>query len=206
VGLQQLSSKSVALAEKELLLAMAAYHLIRAVMCRAARRGNSVFLWCKPSWKRRCRVWIMPPAKRNSSSGWSACGAMPRRASTPSDRSGDPIREKSGGGAATSQHAKESSQSAPPEMSSPHAGALPVASSLLASVDYDAGAFVLQLQFRSGAFYRYFDVSQSTYQALLAADSKGSFFNSSIKGRFPFALVKTPLCPPAKDTALSSDN
>ena len=40
VGLQQLSSKSVDMAEKELLLAMAAYNLIRAVMCLAARRVN----------------------------------------------------------------------------------------------------------------------------------------------------------------------
>jgi hypothetical protein len=40
VGLHQLSSKSVAMAEKELLLAMAAYNLVRAVMCLAARRAN----------------------------------------------------------------------------------------------------------------------------------------------------------------------
>lgn len=40
VGLHQLSSKSVAMAEKELLLAIAAYNLIRAVMCLAARRAN----------------------------------------------------------------------------------------------------------------------------------------------------------------------
>jgi len=40
VGLQQLSGKSVATVEKELLLAMAAYNLVRAVMCLAARRAN----------------------------------------------------------------------------------------------------------------------------------------------------------------------
>ena len=40
VGLQQLSSKSVDMVEKELLLAMAAYNLVRAVMCLAARRAN----------------------------------------------------------------------------------------------------------------------------------------------------------------------
>ena len=40
VGLQQLSGKSVAMVEKELLLAMAAYNLVRAVMCLAARRSN----------------------------------------------------------------------------------------------------------------------------------------------------------------------
>jgi len=40
VGLHQLSSKSPDMVEKELLLAMAAYNLIRAVMCLAARRAN----------------------------------------------------------------------------------------------------------------------------------------------------------------------
>ena len=40
VGLHRLSSKSLDMVEKELLLAMAAYNLIRAVMCLAARRAN----------------------------------------------------------------------------------------------------------------------------------------------------------------------
>ena len=40
VGLHQLSSKSLDMVEKELLLAMAAYNLVRAVMCLAARRTN----------------------------------------------------------------------------------------------------------------------------------------------------------------------
>lgn len=40
VGLHQLSSQSLDMVEKELLLAMAAYNLIRAVMCLAARRAN----------------------------------------------------------------------------------------------------------------------------------------------------------------------
>ena len=40
VGLQQLSSKGMDMVEKELLLAIAAYNLVRAVMCLAARRAN----------------------------------------------------------------------------------------------------------------------------------------------------------------------
>jgi putative transposase len=40
VGLHQLSSKSVDMVEKELLLAVAAYNLARTVMCMAARRAN----------------------------------------------------------------------------------------------------------------------------------------------------------------------
>ena len=40
VGLHQLSSKSLDMVEKELVLAVAAYNLVRAVMCLAARRAN----------------------------------------------------------------------------------------------------------------------------------------------------------------------
>jgi hypothetical protein len=40
LGLHQLSSKSKDMVEKELLLAMAAYNLVRAVMCLAARRAQ----------------------------------------------------------------------------------------------------------------------------------------------------------------------
>lgn len=40
VGLQELSSKSPDMVEKELLLAVAAYNLVRAVMCLAARRAQ----------------------------------------------------------------------------------------------------------------------------------------------------------------------
>jgi len=40
VGLHQLSSKSLDMVEKELLLAITAYNLVRAVMCLAARRAN----------------------------------------------------------------------------------------------------------------------------------------------------------------------
>jgi len=39
VGLHQLTSKSVDMVEKELLLTIAAYNLVRAVMCLAARRA-----------------------------------------------------------------------------------------------------------------------------------------------------------------------
>jgi putative transposase len=40
VGLQQISSQSMEMVEKELLVAVAAYNLVRAVMCLAARRAN----------------------------------------------------------------------------------------------------------------------------------------------------------------------
>jgi hypothetical protein len=67
----------------------------------------------------------------------------------------------------------------------------PVASSLLASVAYDADQCLLQLEFHSGALYHYFDVPPSIYRQLMAADSKGSYFNHSIRGCFLHRLVPT---------------
>ena len=61
-----------------------------------------------------------------------------------------------------------------------------VASTTLASAAYDASAQLLRLEFRSCAVYSYFGVPPAVHQALLAAPSKGAYFNRNIRGRFPF--------------------
>jgi hypothetical protein len=60
----------------------------------------------------------------------------------------------------------------------------PIDSNTLAFVSYDLGQRVLDLEFRRGAVYRYFDVPPSIHDALLAADSKGRFFNRHIRNHF----------------------
>jgi hypothetical protein len=65
-----------------------------------------------------------------------------------------------------------------------------VNSSLLANVSYDAGQSVLQLELCDGAIYRYFDVPPVIYEGLLAANSKGSYFNREIRNCFRYALVR----------------
>jgi hypothetical protein len=64
--------------------------------------------------------------------------------------------------------------------------ATPVESSTLAAVAYDHAGEVLRLEFRSHAAYIYFDVPPSVYRDLMAADSKGSYFNRYIRGRFSY--------------------
>lgn len=64
-----------------------------------------------------------------------------------------------------------------------------VESSTLAAVGYDAGGQLLQLEFRSRAVHHYFDVPATVHRALLSAESKGSFFNRSIRGRFSYRQV-----------------
>jgi hypothetical protein len=60
-----------------------------------------------------------------------------------------------------------------------------VVSSLLASIAYSADA-TLELHFRRGALYRYFAVPHTVFQALVAARSKGAYFNRHIRNRFPY--------------------
>jgi hypothetical protein len=64
-----------------------------------------------------------------------------------------------------------------------------VESTTLATVAYDDGRDLLQLEFRSRAVYQYFGVPASVHAALLRAPSKGSYFNRVIRGRFPYSLA-----------------
>ena len=62
----------------------------------------------------------------------------------------------------------------------------PVESSTLASVGYDESGELLQLEFRSRALYHYFGVPAAVHEALLAATSKGRYFNQAIRSRYRF--------------------
>jgi hypothetical protein len=61
-----------------------------------------------------------------------------------------------------------------------------VESSTLGTIAYDRADQLLWLEFRSHAVYCYFGVPPGVYQDLMAAQSKGSYFNRSIRGRFPY--------------------
>lgn len=64
-----------------------------------------------------------------------------------------------------------------------------VASSNLQSVGYDAHHQTLEVEFRNGAIYQYYDFSQAMYEKLMEASSKGQFFNAQIRNRFPYSRV-----------------
>jgi len=66
---------------------------------------------------------------------------------------------------------------------------IPVTSSNLSSVGYDQNSQTLEIEFNYGAVYQYFDVSQSEHEGLMNADSKGTYFNSNIKGRYSYAKL-----------------
>jgi hypothetical protein len=60
----------------------------------------------------------------------------------------------------------------------------PVKSSVLASVLYLPEQGVLEVEFRSGLVYQYLNVPPQKHEELLAAESKGKYFNFHIRNHF----------------------
>jgi len=75
-------------------------------------------------------------------------------------------------------------------MTQMQAEAVPVNSTLLARMSYQAGAALLHLEFRDGALYCYWGVPREIYEGLLTANSKGAYFNRQIRGCFQYALLR----------------
>lgn len=61
----------------------------------------------------------------------------------------------------------------------------PVRSSCIAFIGYDEAARTLEIEFHSGAVYRYFGVVREIHMDLVNAPSKGAYLNRHIKGRHP---------------------
>ena len=72
---------------------------------------------------------------------------------------------------------------------------VPLSSRTLASAGYDADRCQLELEFRSGKRYLYFQVPRHCYEELLQAESKGRYFNRSIRNRFAFQDLSAPSAP-----------
>lgn len=64
-----------------------------------------------------------------------------------------------------------------------------VESTTLATVAYDEARELLQLEFCSRAVYLYIGVPAAVHEALLAAPSKGRYFNQTIRGRFCYRPI-----------------
>lgn len=66
----------------------------------------------------------------------------------------------------------------------------PVESSVLATVGYDRKRRLLEIEFHSGAIYRYLEVPEEIHRRLLAAESKGHYFGAAIRDKFRSERVK----------------
>lgn len=62
----------------------------------------------------------------------------------------------------------------------------PVSSSNIATIGYDPGAHVLEVEFNDGAVYQYMNVPQAVYDGIMAAASRGIYLNAHVKGQYPF--------------------
>ena len=65
-------------------------------------------------------------------------------------------------------------------------------STLLSSAAYQVSESQLLLEFCNGAIYLYFGVPEAIHLSLLAADSKGAYFNSQIRSHFRYICLQRP--------------
>jgi hypothetical protein len=59
-----------------------------------------------------------------------------------------------------------------------------VNSAAVASVGYDPQACILEVRFRAGGVYQYFDVPESVHEQLMAVDSMAAFLNTVVKPHY----------------------
>lgn len=62
----------------------------------------------------------------------------------------------------------------------------PVVSSSIASIGYGKSTKALEVEFRSGAIYRYLDVPETVANDFIRAKSKGHYFSTTIRGVYSF--------------------
>ncbi len=65
-----------------------------------------------------------------------------------------------------------------------------VESSNLDAIFYDSGKQTLDVRFKNGNHYQYFEVPEETYKAFLAAESAGKFFHSAVRAAFKYAKIE----------------
>jgi KTSC domain len=62
-------------------------------------------------------------------------------------------------------------------------------STSLNAATYGEQDATLELEFQSGAVYRYLGVPEKVYRELLSAASQGRYFNQHIRNRFPYTKI-----------------
>ena len=92
-----------------------------------------------------------------------------------------------------------------PQGRSPFMNVTAVESTALSTIAYDDARDLLQLEFRSGAIYQYFDVPAAVHADLLRASSKGTYFRRMIRGCFAYARAAKAQ-PGALGSALLSES
>ena len=76
---------------------------------------------------------------------------------------------------------------------------IPVTSSNIKSVGYDAELSILYVQFHGGKLYAYKGVSKEVYDEFLNAESIGKYFMSQIKGAYDCVKIDSIAIAAGKD-------
>jgi hypothetical protein len=66
---------------------------------------------------------------------------------------------------------------------------IPVASSNLSSIGYDSASQTLEIEFKDGNIYQYFDVPNSQHLQLMDSGSIGTFFSANIRNSYRYARL-----------------
>lgn len=61
-----------------------------------------------------------------------------------------------------------------------------VESSNLESIGYDAENEILEVEFKHGGVYQYFDVPENVHKELMNADSHGKYFAANIRNDYEY--------------------
>lgn len=64
---------------------------------------------------------------------------------------------------------------------------IPVESSNIATIGFANG--VLEIEFKSGSVYQYYNVPADVHSKIMLAESKGKYFNLHIKDVYDFAKI-----------------
>jgi len=64
-----------------------------------------------------------------------------------------------------------------------------ISSSNLVSVGYDDNTQTLEVEFKGGSVYQYFDVPRSVFDELISSASAGSYFASNIKNSYRYSRL-----------------
>ena len=64
-----------------------------------------------------------------------------------------------------------------------------IESSMISSIGYDSSTSTLEIEFKSGAVWQYFDFPESLWYEFERCDSQGKFFHREIKNQFAESQV-----------------
>ena len=64
-----------------------------------------------------------------------------------------------------------------------------VASSTIVAIGYDEPSQTLEVEFKTGAVYQYYNVAQALADQLMQSGSKGQFLAYQIKNVYPYSRI-----------------